>query len=116
MQLTKGANAPLTSSTVTITVTGAAVDLCALLITSDRRVRSDADLVFYNQPASTCGHVRLQDPARIRVLLDGLAPEIETVVVAAASTTPRPAGSAPTCRSPSRCRTVPGSCTTRSRA
>jgi stress response protein SCP2 len=92
MQLTKGANAPLTSSTVTITVTGAAVDLCALLITSDRRVRSDADLVFYNQPASTCGHVRLQDPARIRVLLDGLAPEIETVVVAAALDDTAPGG------------------------
>ncbi|MFF0708620.1 TerD family protein [Gordonia sputi] len=49
--LSKGQNAPLPAGEVTISVDVAApVDLSALLVTSDMRVRSDADFVFYNQP------------------------------------------------------------------
>lgn len=49
--LPKGANAPLPSGPVSVTVTAAApVDISALLLTADRKVRGDADFVFYNQP------------------------------------------------------------------
>ena len=49
--LSKGQNAPLPAGEVTISVDVAApVDLSALLVTPEMRVRSDADFVFYNQP------------------------------------------------------------------
>lgn len=51
--LTKGANAPLPDGPVAVTVSAAApVDVSALLITADGRVRGDADFVFYNQPTA----------------------------------------------------------------
>ncbi|WP_405573686.1 TerD family protein [Streptomyces phaeochromogenes] len=48
--LAKGANASLEteSATVRITATGAPVDVCAVLLARDGKVRSDHDLVFYN--------------------------------------------------------------------
>ncbi|WP_197494624.1 TerD family protein, partial [Gordonia sp. 852002-50816_SCH5313054-a] len=49
--LSKGQNAPLPAGEIAISVDVAApVDLSALLVTPDMRVRSDADFVFYNQP------------------------------------------------------------------
>jgi stress response protein SCP2 len=54
ISLTPGMNAPLTGSgPYTVTVThqaGPEVDLTAFLMGADVRVRSDADMVFYNQP------------------------------------------------------------------
>jgi stress response protein SCP2 len=49
--------APLTLSVSTRT--GTDVDVCALLLGPDGRVRGDRDLVFYNAPASPAGAVRL---------------------------------------------------------
>ncbi|WP_349680258.1 TerD family protein, partial [Gordonia sp. UBA6683] len=47
--LSKGQNAPLPAGEIAISVDVAApVDLSALLVTPDMRVRSDADFVFYN--------------------------------------------------------------------
>jgi len=43
---------------------GHAVDLSALLLTKNRTVRSDRDMVFYNQPASVDGAVRHEKAAR----------------------------------------------------
>ena len=49
--LTKGANAALAADAVTVEVTcSSPVDVSALLLTEQGRVRSDADMVFYNQP------------------------------------------------------------------
>ena len=49
--LTKGANAPLTADDVTVQVAcSSPVDVSALLLTEQGRVRSDDDMVFYNQP------------------------------------------------------------------
>ena len=64
-QLSKGANAPITDEVVTLTVVGAApgaVDLMAFQVTAQGKVRSDADFVFFNQPASPEGAVRLTPP------------------------------------------------------
>lgn len=49
--LSKGANAPLPSDVVTVQVTcSSPVDVSALLVTAGGRVRSDDDMIFYNQP------------------------------------------------------------------
>jgi stress response protein SCP2 len=51
IQLTKGGNAPITATNLTVTVdVAAAADLSALLVTQAGKVRTDADFVFYNQP------------------------------------------------------------------
>lgn len=51
--LPKGGNAPLRSGRcgVTITAPGAKIDVCAVLLSQDGKVRNDDDLVFYNHPA-----------------------------------------------------------------
>lgn len=50
-ELARGANCPIPSPTVTISVACASqVDVSALLLGADGKVRSDADLIFYNQP------------------------------------------------------------------
>ena len=50
-ELSRGANCPLPSPVVTLSVACASpVDVSALLVGADGKVRSDADLVFYNAP------------------------------------------------------------------
>ncbi|MDP9434774.1 MAG: TerD family protein [Actinomycetota bacterium] len=52
-QLSRGANCPLPSPVVTLSVACASsVDVSALLVAEDGKVRSDADLVFYNAPSA----------------------------------------------------------------
>lgn len=68
--LSKGANAPLPSGPVTVTVVAAApVDISALLLTAERKVRGDADFVFYNQPQAAGVRYRPDgvdiDPTRV---------------------------------------------------
>ena len=70
VQLSKGQNAalevegegPASGARLTVEwspVEGLDVDVCALLLGEDGRVRSDADFVFYNQPEAQDGAVRL---------------------------------------------------------
>ncbi|WP_330178658.1 AIM24 family protein [Nocardia sp. NBC_01503] len=50
--LARGENRPAPGERLTVTVAGsAALDVSALLLGTDGRVRSDADFVFFNQPA-----------------------------------------------------------------
>lgn len=66
---------------------GHAVDLSALLLTKNRTVRSDRDMVFYNQPASVDGAVRhlgntpsdAGAEARIAIDLESLASEVDAI-------------------------------------
>ncbi|MFD0386035.1 TerD family protein [Streptomyces stramineus] len=53
-ELAKGANAPISDGPITAELhgTGEHLDLSALLIGADGKVRSDADMVFFNQPAA----------------------------------------------------------------
>ena len=91
--LSRGANAPLTSSAVEITVSGTnpgTVDLMALVLTAERRVRSDADFVFFNQPSSPEGSVRLVGSDRLAISLPRLPAEIEVITVAVAVDDSRP--------------------------
>ncbi len=51
-ELSRGANCPLPSATVTVSIACASpVDVSALLVAGNGKVRSDADLVFYNAPS-----------------------------------------------------------------
>jgi tellurite resistance protein TerA len=51
--LTQGGNCPVEVAVIDVVVrAGAPVDVAALLLGADGKVRSDADFVFYNQPGS----------------------------------------------------------------
>ncbi|MFP8964255.1 TerD family protein [Streptomyces nanhaiensis] len=95
----KGANVPVPADSVRVEVgwrTGPGVpdvDASALLLTSSGRVRSDGDLVFYNQARHASGAVRHEGkrPAggtvtdTLAVDLARLGPAVEKVVVAASA-------------------------------
>ncbi|MEI4271833.1 TerD family protein [Klenkia sp. LSe6-5] len=95
-ELTKGANTPLPPGATSVRCTvswGRAeveVDASALLLGEDGRVRSDADMVFYNQPTSVDGAVRhlggtrTDDGGQEAVVLDleSLPDDVTTVAVA----------------------------------
>ncbi|MFE3755706.1 VWA domain-containing protein [Nocardia tengchongensis] len=58
LMLAKGQNAELATAAVAIAVSASApVDISALLVTAAGKVRSDADFVFYNQPAAAGVHL-----------------------------------------------------------
>jgi tellurite resistance protein TerA len=63
--LSQGANGPVEGASVTVAVEWAApstafdVDASAYLLTEAGRVRSDADMVFYNQPDGAGGAIRM---------------------------------------------------------
>ncbi len=79
--LAKGANVALPPGPVLVRVTAAApVDISALLLTAEGRVRGDTDFVFYNQP--TAPGVR-HEPAGVDVEPRAVDAAIERVVVAA---------------------------------
>ncbi|CAI7981130.1 5-methylcytosine-specific restriction enzyme A [Frankia sp. Hr75.2] len=88
--LPKGANTVIPTEVVTAVVSSASgepVDVCAVLVTSAGQVRSDADIVFYNQPRHSSGAVSLVSSgagagATLTVALPDVEPDIVTVVVA----------------------------------
>lgn len=85
--LTRGANAPLNSTSIDISVAGArqgAVDLMVFQLGADRKVRSDADFVFFNQPTSPEGAVTLAAGDRVTVNLAAVPVTVETLSVAVA--------------------------------
>lgn len=84
-ELSRGANAPLAGSTVDLAVSGArqgAVDLMVFQLGADHKVRSDADFVFFNQPSSPEGAVRLTGPDRVAIDLGSVPPQVQTLAVA----------------------------------
>ncbi len=85
--LSRGANTPLTGNSLDIAVAGAlqgSVDLLVFQVGTDRKVRSDDDLVFFNQPASPEGAVRLVAADRVSVDLAAVPASVETLVIAVA--------------------------------
>lgn len=99
-ELSKGANSPLPegSSSVRCVVTwdGSEIDVdaSALLLDTSGRVRSDDDMVFYNQPTSSDGAVRHLGHGQaerggqqtVAVDLESLAEDVMTVAVTASLT------------------------------
>ncbi len=86
-ELSRGANTALPAGSLDLAVSGArqgAVDLMVFQLGPDRKVRSDADFVFFNQPTSPEGAVRLVAGDRISADLTRLPPTVETLAVAVA--------------------------------
>ncbi len=85
--LTRGANAPLNSDRLELAVAGVrqgTVDLMVFQLGADRKVRSDADFVFFNQPSSPEGAVRLAAADRLTVDLTAVPASVYTLAVAVA--------------------------------
>ncbi|MFC3961738.1 TerD family protein [Nocardia jiangsuensis] len=80
--LPKGGNVPLGGGQVRITVAPNGIDVSVLCVGADGKVGGDADFVFYNQPESPDGAVRLAGGA-ISVDLGRVAARVERLVVAA---------------------------------
>lgn len=87
MRLSRGATTPLAGDDLSIAVSGAqtgTVDLMAFQLTDAGRVRGDHDLVFFNQPASVEGALRLVAGDRLTLSLAGVPQDVATVAVAVA--------------------------------
>src|SRR5262245_52303054 len=95
MNLTKGANAPVTAAKLRVVVSWsgtADVDIAALLCASTGKVRSDDDFVFYNQPRHTSGAVSHIGKTAgsisvdaVTVDLDRVEADIEKIVISASA-------------------------------
>ncbi|MEU6756169.1 TerD family protein [Streptomyces sp. NPDC046685] len=85
--MTPGSNLPLHAVRVTVDVAAPVrLDVSALLLTADGKVRSDADFIFFNQPAGPGVAYRSgggASPDSITVDTAGLPPGIERIVVTA---------------------------------
>ncbi|MGC5247209.1 AIM24 family protein [Gordonia sp. DT219] len=83
--LAPGENTALPSPTVTVSVRSATpVNTSAVLLTSDGRVRSDADFVFYNQPTGPGIAYRSDGSADVLTVdTTRVPPDIVTVAIAA---------------------------------
>ncbi|MGX1806902.1 vWA domain-containing protein [Nocardia sp. NPDC055321] len=80
--LMKGQNAPLEAAGVAISVrSAAAVDVSALLVTADGKVRSDADFVFFNQPSGPGVDFVAGSPASLWVSPAAVPADIDQVRV-----------------------------------
>ena len=87
MRLARGANTTLGSTDLSIAVSGAqtgTVDLMAFQLTDAGRVRGDHDLVFFNQPASVEGALRLVAGDQLTLSLAGVPQDVATIAVAVA--------------------------------
>ncbi|KXO97723.1 TerD family protein [Tsukamurella pseudospumae] len=85
--LARGQNTALSQTTLAVAIAGVApgsVDLFAIQVGDDGRVRSDADLVFFNSPTSPEGAVRLTGPDALTLDLTAIPPAISTVRLAVA--------------------------------
>lgn len=85
--LPPGANTVIHDGTATLSVTGArqgTVDLMAFQLTVDQRVRNDDDFIFFNQPKSPEGAVRLIGADRISLDLSLIPSHIHTLSIAVA--------------------------------
>lgn len=86
-ELARGANTALSGETVRVAVSGVlpgSTDLIVLQLTDARSVRTDADMVFFNQPRSPEGAVEIGDDGQVVVRLDLVPADIETLAVAVA--------------------------------
>lgn len=85
--LARGATVPLSSPVLELAVTGAvtgSVDLLVFQVAGNGKVRSDADMVFFKQPESPEGAVRLTGPGSVQLTLAAIPAEVVTLVVSVA--------------------------------
>jgi len=90
MELQMGANAPVSESVICVKInlpTGADIDIAALQIYSNGKVRGDGDMCFFNQPSMSGGAVVLSrssaPAATIDMQLLKIPADVEKVVLTA---------------------------------
>lgn len=86
-ELARGQNTTIGAGAVTVSVSGAkqgTVDLMVFQLGADGKVRSDSDFVFFNQPASPEGAVRLVAADRVALDLTAIPSAIERLSIAVA--------------------------------
>ncbi|MDV6232972.1 vWA domain-containing protein [Rhodococcus cercidiphylli] len=84
--LARGGNTPIEAQTFEVTVDDAnGVDLLAFQVDTGRKVRNDDDFVFFNQPSSPEGAVRLSSTQSISIDLRLVPGDVDAIVVAIAS-------------------------------
>lgn len=81
MDVTKGSKTDLTAARYVVDLDGAAglVDLAAVLLGADGRVRGDDDMVFFNNPQQP--GVALTPAGAVEIDLGAVPPDVERVVV-----------------------------------
>ncbi|MFC4372664.1 TerD family protein [Nocardia halotolerans] len=83
-QVTKGSKTDLVDDRYTVRIDvespAGAVDVSAVLVTADGKVRSDADFVFFNNPFAP--GVRMESDAVVAVELSALPADVHRVVIA----------------------------------
>jgi len=85
-ELTKGSKTTLSATAHLVEIASASpddVDLIAVLLTAGDRVRTDDDLIFFNNPASS--GVRLRGSSSCAVDLTSVPADVERIVVAAST-------------------------------
>lgn len=84
--LIRGGNALIEARAFEVTVDDAnGVDLLAFQVNKGRKVRNDDDFVFFNQPSSPEGAVRLSSTRSLSIDLRLVPTDVEAIVVAVAS-------------------------------
>lgn len=86
-ELARGENTTLDTATVTASVSGArqgTVDLMVFQLGPDARVRHDGDFVFFNQPSSPEGAVRLTAADTVALDLHAVPPSVDRLSIAVA--------------------------------
>ena len=86
-ELARGENTTIATGAVTVSVAGArqgTVDLMVFQLGADSRVRSDADFVFFNQPSSPEGAVRLVAADKLSIDLTAVPTAVERLSIAVA--------------------------------
>lgn len=86
-ELARGENTTIATGAVTVSVAGArqgTVDLMVFQLGADSRVRSDADFVFFNQPSSPEGAVRLVTADKLSIDLMAVPAAVERLSIAVA--------------------------------
>ncbi|PTR27608.1 stress response protein SCP2 [Rhodococcus sp. OK519] len=99
--LTRGANTAISEAPATVAVTGTtpgSVDLFVFQVDNTRKVRSDDDLVFFNNPASPDRTVTLDADGQVRLDLPAIDAGIDMIVIAVSvdETVPGPLSAVPT--------------------
>jgi stress response protein SCP2 len=87
VSLSRGANATIPTGLLDVAVSGAApgsVDVMAFQLAGNRKTRTDADFIFFNQPQSPEGGVVLSAGTTLSVDLARVPADVETIAFAVA--------------------------------
>lgn len=82
--LTEGGNAPIDEPWVRVQIQGSsALDVAGLLLANDGKVRTDADFVFFNQPAAPGLHLEAGSTSTLVVTFAQVPTDIDRIAIVA---------------------------------